>query len=514
MLTFAGEPLLFPDAKVDAFLARNLELLDLSQFAAVPPHVASSRHAVRSRFEQNKGLGLPIVNWPYPPPPRINTLWWPTGATRWAMGWFLATRKSKDNILAAVKPQSSTSGVQKATLGMGDDLDNSTDTTVNAIDMYLLPPRPISWTGTNGDDGDLWLIPLVDERYFWQFVNVGDISVTTSTTWASLFSTLGSALGVTVTVSDAVESAYLNPDPTDFTRKYDNAALLLDAAAWSVGRRVVRTIDGTVTVQARATADTALSDNLDQEWRQLAGGDFSDVGGDQPAKLTMTFCKMKEYFLQADNALYTVDKDAPSGTNFIEGKSLTVHCAAYADYDVSNSLQNGTALDALAEQLKTDYYGWAAKDYDRVFSGVTDWKPTGYDDAILWAFGRTCPDKCFDLIKNEDGSVSRLEDRTEQLAYTRVQTLPGNCWPEVNLCSDPSKEVATTTEIVVKNTGSSIAALTGTGSVQVWTGTPGSEANSGKTVTVYNKTSTALGTNKFGSAGYVQGQIYVTPWQT
>lgn len=441
MLTFAGEPLLFPNAEVDAFLARNLELLDLSQFADQPARRASARHACRSRFEQNKGLGLPIVNWPAMPPPRINTLWWPTGATRWAMGWFLATRKTRDAILKKVRPSSQSAGLNKASLGIGDDLDNSTDTPVNAIDMYLLPPRPISWTDEDGNDGDLWLIPLVDERYFWQFINVGDISVTTSTTWASLFSTLGTALGSTITVASSVESAYMKPDPTDFTRKYDNAALLLDAAAWSTGRRVVRRIDGTVRVESRSIADTILRDNLDKKWRQLSGGDFSDMGGDQPAKVTVTYRKIKQYLLRSDNQLYTIDKDAPSGTRFISNKKLTLHCAAYADYNTSDVLQNGTALDDLAAQIRTDYYGWAAKDYDRCFAGIADWKPSGYDDAVLWAFGRTCPDKTFDLVRDEDGKVTGIGDRTELLAYTRVQTLPGNCWPEVNLCSDSTKEI-------------------------------------------------------------------------
>lgn len=441
MLTFAGEPLLFPDAKVDAFLARNLELRDLSQFADVQPRLASARQACRSRFEQNKGLGLPIVNWPAPPPPRINTLYWPTGATRWAMGWFLATKQTKDKILKKVRGTSQNSGVSTGVLGMGDDLDGSTDTPVNAIDMYLLPPRPLSWTGDQGSAGDLWLIPLVDERYFWQFISAGDLSVTTSTSWATLIATLGTALGVTVSVASSIESAYLKPDPTDFTRKYDNAALLLDAAAWSVGRRVVRRISGEVYVQSRSIADTYLADNLKKKWRQLAGGDFSDQGGDQPAKLLLTFRKIKQHLLQSNNKLYTVEKDAPSGTRFVDGKKLTIHCAAYADYNTSDALQNGTALGDLATQLKTDYYGWAAKDYDRCFAGIADWKPCGYDDAILWAFGRTCPDKGFDLIRAEDGKVTALEDKTEQLAYTRVQTLPGNCWPELNLCSDSTKEI-------------------------------------------------------------------------
>lgn len=447
MLTFAGEPLLFPNAKIDAFLARNLELLDLSQFADQPARRASARHACRSRFEQNKGLGMPVINWPAMPPPRINTLYWPTGATRWASGWFLATKATKDKILDKVRGSSSSSGVQAKALAIGDDLDGSTDTPVHSIDMYLLPPRPISSTlqpdGTGEADSknDLWLIPLVDERYFWQFMNAGDISVTTSTTWATLFSTLGSALGVTVTVASAVDAAYLKPDPVDFSRRYDNAAMLLDAAAWSAGQRVVRRIDGTVRVEARSIADTVLDDNYGKKWRLLAGGDFSDQGGDLPEKVLVTFRKIKQYLLRSDNQLYTVENSATSGTQYVTGKKLTIHCAAYADYNTSDTLQNGTDLGTLASQIKTDFYGWAAKDYDYCFAGIADWTPCGYDDAILWAFGRTCPDKGYDVNRDEEGRVIGLSVADEPLAYTRVQTLPGNCWPEINLCSDSTKEV-------------------------------------------------------------------------
>jgi len=438
MLTFAGEPLLFPKAETDAFLARNLELLDLSQFADQPSRRASARQSCRSRFEQNKGLGLPVINWPASPTPRINTLYWPTGATRWAQGWFLATRKTRDAILKKIRPSSQSAGNDTGKLEFGS---NTSDTNIQTADMYLLPPRPISWTGAQGDDADLWLIPLVDARYFWQFVNVGDLSVTTSTTWATLFSTLGTALGETITVESTVDAAYLKPDPTDFSRRYDNASLLLDAAAWSAGRRVVRWFDGTVRVESRSIADTVLDENLNATWIKLAGGDFSDMGGDVPEKVLVTFRKIKQYLLQSDNKLYTKENSAPSGTRFITGKKLTIHCAAYADYNTSDALQNGTDLDALAAQIKTDYYGWASKDYDYCFAGIADWTPSGYDDAILWAFGRTCPDKTFDLIRNEDGSIARLDDRTDLLSYTRVQTLPGNCWPEINLASDPTKEV-------------------------------------------------------------------------
>jgi hypothetical protein len=442
MLTFAGEPLLFPanlapdpppDApklpwktwnRIDEWLAYHHDPADISQFGGSDPRIASARHACRSRFEQNKGLGLPVVNWPRPPLPRLNTLYWPTGATRWAHGYFLATKATKERIVNKLKSDSNTIA---GSLGFGDDLDGSTDTPTQFIDMYLLPPRPMSSVGGNDD---LWLLPLVDVRYFWQYLSFGDNAVTTSTTWASLFSTLSTQLGVTVTVDSSVEAAYLKPDPIDFSRRFDNAALLLDAAAWSVGRRIVRNIDGTVVCQSRSAATAKLNQNRGRKWQLIAGGTITDRC-DLPAALIITYRKIKQYLLQSDNKLYTVEKTAPSGALTLSGKKLVIHCAAYADYNTSDVLQNTSALGDLATQIKDDYYGWAGTNYDGTFAGIPIWHPCGYDDAIIWRFGSLC-----------GGNLQ---------AQTRVQSLPGHVWPELNLCSDSTKEIVEPSLMAVAN---------------------------------------------------------------
>lgn len=433
MLTFAGEPLLFPDATVDAWLVRNQDLVDLGLLCDQQARYASGRHVARSRFEQNKGIGLPVLNWPAPPPWRLNTLYWPTGATRYARGLFLVDRATRDRIVSKTVQSGKNT---KATLGIGDDLSGKQGTPL-AIDMFCLSPRPVTCTN---DDSDLWLLPLVDERYFWQFLDVGAISVTTSTSWATLFSTLATALGVTVTVASSAESAYLKPDPTEFTRPYDNAALLLDAAAASVGRRFVRQYDGSCVVQSKSKADTALTANLAKPYQQLAGGQFSALAADMPAKVAVTFRKIKQYLLRSDNQLYVKTTDAPSGTTTIAGKTLTIHCAAYADYNTSDALQNGSTLDQLAAQIATDFYGWNSKDYDYTFKQIMPWVPCGYDDYVLWTFGRSiaCSPK---VSCPEGGGAALVEEQTEYLAQTRVQTLPANFWAELNGCSDPDKEV-------------------------------------------------------------------------
>lgn len=456
MLTFAGEPLLFPDATVDAWLSRNQDLVDLGLLSDQQARYASGRHVARSRFEQNKGLGLPVLNWPVPPPWRLNTLYWPTGATRYARGLFLVDRATRDKIVAKVHQ-----GGHNVydTLKMGDD---STGEYREFNQLYALSPRPVTCTNA---DSDLWLLPLVDRRYFWQFVDVGNTSVTTSTTWLSLINTIAALLNLgTSNGNVTVAGAYLKPDPTEFTRPYDNAALLLDAIGASIGQRFVSRPSGTWDFQTVSEANDQISLNFEGNYQQLAGGYFGSVAGDMPDKVAVTFRKIKQYLLRSNNQLYVKEVDAPSGTTTVEGKTLTIHCAAYADYNTSDALQNGSTLDQLASQIATDFYGWNSKDYDFTFKGIKFWGICGYDDYVLWTFGRSIP--CAPKVSCPEGAGDALvEEQTEYLAQTRVQTLPANFWSELNGCSDPDKEVVEPRLMAKANAD---IAAGGTGSISLY----------------------------------------------
>jgi hypothetical protein len=69
-------------------------------------------------------------------------------------------------------------------------------------------------------------------------------------------------------------------------------------------------------------------------------------------------------------------------------------------------------------------------------------------------------------------------------------------------------------EILVYNaTGSAIGAAA-SGTATVYTGTPGSEASSGQTLTVYNRTSVSWANAKYGWAHAYRGNAYVVPIQT
>ena len=69
-------------------------------------------------------------------------------------------------------------------------------------------------------------------------------------------------------------------------------------------------------------------------------------------------------------------------------------------------------------------------------------------------------------------------------------------------------------EFMIKNDTGSAIAVNSSGTFKIFTGTPGSEADTGLTVTAYNKTSVSFANGKFGSGGILHGEIYAVPWQT
>ena len=58
------------------------------------------RTRVNSISGKRAFVDMPTPNYPAPPIPRINTLYWPTGATRWATGLFLTNGEELKKILS------------------------------------------------------------------------------------------------------------------------------------------------------------------------------------------------------------------------------------------------------------------------------------------------------------------------------------------------------------------------------------------------------------------------------
>jgi hypothetical protein len=203
---------------------------------------------------------------------KLNRLHWPTGAARWAYGHFIADVKSC-NLNQIIKDSFGSQGAYNPVPFVMDTTDSGGEKL--STQMYLMPPVPLS--GMQGGN-PLYLLTIVDVRFFWWYTYVGDLSIGNNDTWSSLFKQVAGALGIKDFQFDQINSAYLQPS-TMFNLPYETAPQIFDAVAWNVGQRIIRNYDGSVRSQSYSTALSALNNDFSSHpKRQLvAGGEkFSD----------------------------------------------------------------------------------------------------------------------------------------------------------------------------------------------------------------------------------------------
>lgn len=461
-LSFAGVPLVLPDrgGRLERFLAEYQCLDELRAFSTDACWQATNRRQGRSGFAAAVHMSSP--NWPSPPAPKLNTLYWPTGAARWAWGLFLATQTQVTAILA-------TMGVSSGGVNLNDsagDLilrDDEGGVEVKAEGMHLITPRPISVPGVSATDEALWLLPIVDDRYFWQWADLGAIDAAdvldTASTWSDLWTLIEGALGKTIT-RDAVSADYFQPDPREFAREFQNLALLLDAAAASNGQRIVRKLDGTIRSIGATAAATGLTTNLDghslaNAYRTIAGGDFSSTApwSLRPEKVAVVFPRYDLGRPDCAGAVYGVEVTAASRgvASYRTAMTKTFFCTAFADYGgdaAAVTPDNASDLTTLATEIADDYYAWLAQQFDYTFAGLKRWEPTGCEDWTAWTWGRLSPcagqDEAREATERTlERLVGQSEDRDElrellddlagggarsreYLTSTRVWSLPPN----------------------------------------------------------------------------------------
>lgn len=203
-------------------------------------------------------VGQPIIN--LTPqnqmPVEINTLFWPWGASRFARANFVVSTDMLEGIRATVY---SGGAEAAADLVFSDGVNDIT------TQMWMLPATPLNGLTTGG----MWLLSLVDERYWWWGLNVS-LTVTQGTTeWTDLYDQI-----TDITVNyDPVNAAYGKP-PLIYGAIQRQLPTVLDAIGWSVQQRCVRDFDGTVTMQNVGTAQAIVSSNLAGSPTPFAGGQY------------------------------------------------------------------------------------------------------------------------------------------------------------------------------------------------------------------------------------------------
>ncbi len=249
---------------------------------------------------------LPFVPLEPPKVRKLGQLFWPRQAAKYAYAHFIVS----DRILNLIRPLAYAGNQLNAlTLSIGDSKRSI------STDMFLVPPRPISQLTTPSANGNLWLLTLVDDRYYWWYRN-GSLTVSPgATTWAALYGQIAAILGVTITV-DTVSADYQKPT-NRFTTYQQPIPILLDQVAYSIGQRIVRRLDGTVEAQNYATAKTDYQANYSTIVNRGFGGqmfvqDNPGVSGDMfalvPAAVRVVF---PTYMNDTGviNNVYSIDND-------------------------------------------------------------------------------------------------------------------------------------------------------------------------------------------------------------
>jgi hypothetical protein len=340
---------------------RALVLMALS-FAGVTLNCAVPASIPEREFEVPAWPGEGREGFPFPVQEylahnlKINTLVWPAGASRFAVYRCVID----EDQLNLIRPNLQ-NGYGTLLMTLDSDVQSQIQT-----QMWMLPPRPLHWYPGNDN---LYLMTLVDQRYWWWCQDTGNLTVTEGVTqWADLYA----AAGVSVT-PDAVAAAYLTPTH-DWQRRFVPIPLFLDAVAYACGQRIVVNLDGSVQAQnsgtwiAKQSAELALDRiGVQNPLNTVAGGIFTvgDLGQELPSAIQVAFPRSDGSYWPISVTLASLN--LPQFQNPLtsnpglgmtpNGSTKTFRHAQKAYFCASGTTPDNQAdLTALATQIATDWY--------------------------------------------------------------------------------------------------------------------------------------------------------------
>lgn len=341
-------------------------------------------------------------------PPRwiLNSLWIPTGASRYSIGLFLATGKATDEIL---KSCGTLGDAALEITAEGLVHDGRTSVGINTPRLYCLPPVALNNaryddTGVKepADTGeqDLFVIPLVDVRFFWQFRSLNFGSTPEDWTWAEAEAAVTEAIDGLGEIQwgSNVFSSY-RPDWFALGAKSASAGLFADAMAASTGRRIrVQHAADATTFIADSLAESVAGDALRNDNTVLGQDLLAQLQGDKywsatyapalaPARVRVFFDRRQGGYHEQRGHQRIEEVDVATVLAAMPGEvregrtladwALDVHTTAQADYSLAGALAggHGTATPGLApdnasgcvylaELIAQQAVGWGAEQWD------------------------------------------------------------------------------------------------------------------------------------------------------
>lgn len=353
----------------------------------------------------------------------IGDWYYPSNACRWSIFRGLATSSQAKAMLEKTEGTKAKPFVMECNPVAPYSTGDETYYTLTS-NMYMLPPRPLAEHG-DGFDG-LYLITLVDERYYWQNSPVG-LHVTGESTWRQLLTLIGQSLNVEINLASPIEPEYGQPEvDSQLWSTMENAPVLLDAVAANIGRVLVRRLNGTFTLLTPIESrDVALLNRGDAtKVTRTAGGDIFQSGksnlkigeltkaknsvvasgvivsfpkyvvGDDPVPhfLNKRYQKQRPsaWYEEGFGSLYDITVPITSGGPIVSGLQgmglfyLHTTSKALLSGEAAQTPLNLSGMNALAMRLAGDYYNrQVAIALDETYPGTYTWIPEGIHD-IIW----------------------------------------------------------------------------------------------------------------------------------
>jgi len=250
-----------PEADLIDEIDRFLPFMYLQDFGRTPDFPGRNISALALRDKND-----------FPNPQiRIGDWYYPTGACRWSVFRGLASSTQVKLMLQETTGRSPAFLNMRAVPNPFDVGASAAPYTLASL-MYMLPPRPLAEHG-NQYDG-LFLVTLVDERYYWSNLPVSLLGFG-DRTWGALLDRIQAVLGVSIDY-DPIPSIYTFPEyDSQLWTSQESAAALLDAIAANIGCVVVRRLDGTYRLMSARESEALVLSNrgLPTSLVRVAGGD-------------------------------------------------------------------------------------------------------------------------------------------------------------------------------------------------------------------------------------------------
>ncbi len=444
----------------------------LQDFAACSPYPGRNLGAIAHPW-----IGLA----PHPTV-KIGEWYYPHGASRWSVFRGLATSVQVQNMLLNTDGNTPAPFYMKALpIGFkkspfGTEQSFADDYELRSL-MYMLPPRPMAEHGGRFDG--LYLVTLVDERYYWQNTPC-TLRVRQGSTWDSLLNSAKLALNIVFDYS-VVSPDYGVPEPdSQLWTNSESTPVILDAIGYNIGRSFVRDLNQTYHLYTPAESQAKVVRNRGdvKVLHRTAGGDmftsgtklkvgnlFKSKNSVVPTNVKVTFPKYVQgddpvphflntryqnqrpsaWYEESYGEVYTVSVPIGLGglpfsghidvSGLVGTSDHVIHDTAkalYSEEALAGTVPfNESGLNALAIKIAQDYYGsQIAAALDEVYPGTANILLEGLHD-VVWTYSARARQATTRVLRTEWNQVVReMQHGTPSLSGISVN-VPGIGGPSV-----------------------------------------------------------------------------------